>query len=108
VMEGDPEFKASQEIPYVDYAAWAELIGLTGIKITKAAEIEDAWRRALSADRPVIINALTDPSEAPLPPHITFEQAKGFAKSILADPEGGMPGAIESIREKAREFLPGR
>jgi hypothetical protein len=51
---------------------------------------------------------LTDPNEAPLPPHITFEQAKGFAKSILADPEGGMPGAIESIREKAREFLPGR
>ena len=23
VMEGDPQFKASQEIPYVDYAAWA-------------------------------------------------------------------------------------
>jgi pyruvate dehydrogenase (quinone) len=108
VMEGDPEFKASQEIPYVDYAAWAELIGLKGIKLTKAAEIEEAWRRALSADRPVIINALTDPNEAPLPPHITFEQAEGFAKSIKADPEGGMPGAIESIREKTREFLPGR
>ena len=108
VMEGDPEFKASQEIPYVDYAAWAELIGLKGIKVTKAAEIEDAWRQALSADRPVIINALTDPNEAPLPPHITFEQAEGFAKSILADPEGGLPGAIESIREKTREFLPGR
>ncbi len=37
VMEGDPQFKASQEIPYVDYAAWAQLIGLHGIKISKAA-----------------------------------------------------------------------
>ena len=27
---------------------------------------------------------------------------------VLADPEGGLPGAIEAIREKAREFLPGR
>ncbi|MGH2870070.1 MAG: thiamine pyrophosphate-requiring protein [Solirubrobacteraceae bacterium] len=107
VMEGDPQFKASQEIPYVDYAAWAELIGLKGIKVTQAAEIEDAWRVALSADRPVIISALTDPNEAPLPPHITFAQAKGFAESVAKDPESGMAGAVESLREKAREFLPG-
>jgi len=107
VMEGDPQFKASQEIPYVDYAAWAELIGLKGIKVTQAAEIEDAWRTALSADRPVIISALTDPNEAPLPPHITFAQAKGFAESVAKDPESGIAGAVESLREKAREFLPG-
>jgi pyruvate dehydrogenase (quinone) len=108
VMEGDPEFKASQEIPYVDYAAWAELIGLKGIKVTKSVEIEEAWRAALSADRPVIISALTDPNEPPLPPHITFDQAEGLAKSLIKDPEGGLPGAIEAIREKAHEFLPGR
>ncbi len=108
VMEGDPQFKASQEIPYVDYAAWAELIGLKGIKVTQSAEIEEAWRQALSADRPVIISALTDPNEAPLPPHITFQQAEGFAKSVAKDPEGGIPGAVESLREKAHEFLPGR
>ena len=107
VMEGDPEFKASQEIPYVDYAAWAQLIGLHGIKITTSSEIEGAWREALSADRPVIISALTDPNEPPLPPHITFEQAEGFAKSILADPQGGLPGAVEAVREKVHEFLPG-
>ena len=108
VMEGDPEFKASQEIPYVDYAAWAQMIGLHGIKISKSSEIESAWREALSADRPVIISALTDPNEAPLPPHITFEQAEKFAKSILADPQSGLPGAVESVREKVHEFLPGR
>lgn len=108
VMEGDPAFKASQEIPYLDYAAYAELIGLRGIKVTEAAEIEEAWRQALSADRPVIISALTDPNEAPLPPHITLEQAQGFAKSVAADPRSGLPAAVESIREKAHEFLPGR
>ncbi len=108
VMEGDPEFEASQQIPYVDYAAWAQLIGLHGIKVSKSSEIEGAWREALSADRPVIISALTDPNEAPLPPHITLEQAQKFAKSILADPQGGLPGAVESVREKVHEFLPGR
>ncbi len=82
-VDREVQFKASQEIPYVDYAAWAQLIGLKGIKVTKSAEIEEAWRVALSADRPVIISALTDANEAPLPPHITFEQAEGFAKSVI-------------------------
>jgi len=108
VMEGDPQFKASQEIPYVDYAAWAELIGLKGIKVSQSVEIEQAWQAALSADRPVIISALTDPNEAPLPPHITFAQAKGFAESVVKDPDSGMAGAVESLREKAHEFLPGK
>jgi pyruvate dehydrogenase (quinone) len=108
VMEGDPVFAASQEIPFVDYAAWAQMIGLVGITVSRANEIEEAWRAALSADRPVIISAITDPNEPPLPPHITFEQAKKFAKSVLADPQGGMPGAVEAVREKVKEFLPGR
>ena len=108
VMEGDPQFAASQEIPYVDYAAWAQMIGLRGITVSRAAEIDEAWRAALSADRPVIISALTDPNEPPLPPHITFEQARSFALSVMKDPEAGLPGAIESIREKAHEFMPGR
>ena len=108
VMEGDPRFEASQEIPYVDYAAWAQQIGLQGIKMSNASEIEDGWRSALSADRPAIISALSDPNEPPLPPHITFEQAEYFAKSVLSDPADGLPGAVESVREKIHEFLPGR
>jgi pyruvate dehydrogenase (quinone) len=107
VMEGDPQFEASQEIPYFDYAAYAEQIGLKGITLSHSSEIEDGWREALSADRPVIINAITDPNEPPLPPHISFEQARNFARSIIADPSAGLPGAVESLREKAREFLPG-
>jgi pyruvate dehydrogenase (quinone) len=108
VMEGDPKFEASQDIPYLDYAAYAGLIGLRGIKVTQASQIEDAWREALAADRPVIIDAMSDPNEPPLPPHITFEQAKAFARSVRADPAGGIPGAIEAIREKVHEFIPGR
>src|SRR5487761_2792255 len=106
-MEGDPRFVASQEIPYMPFADYANLIGLKGIKVATADAIEHAWDEAFASDRPVIISALTDPNEAPLPPHITFEQAEGFAKSILADPEGGLPGAIEGFRETVQAFVPG-
>jgi hypothetical protein len=57
---------------------------------------------AATAERgsPAIISALTDPNEAPLPPHIIFQQAEGFAKSIEKDPTSGMAGAIEPLREQ--------
>jgi pyruvate dehydrogenase (quinone) len=56
-------------------------------------------------DRPVVIDAVVDPEEPPLPPHITFEQARNFARAILQEP-GGVGVAAGALREKARESLP--
>jgi pyruvate dehydrogenase (quinone) len=108
VMAGDPKFEASQEIPYVDYARYADLIGLAGIKATRASEIEPAMEAAFAADRPTVIDAVTDPEEPPLPPHITFQEAVRYGKSILRAPRAGLPGAVEALREKVEELRPGR
>jgi pyruvate dehydrogenase (quinone) len=108
VMEGDPRFEASQEIPYMPFHEYAGLIGLRGILVQRASQIEDAVREAFSADRPVIIDAMTDPEEPPLPPHITFTQAEAFARSVLEDPRAGISGAMEAVREKIDELVPGR
>ena len=108
VMAGDPKFEASQVIPYVPFEQWAEMIGLTGIKVDRVDQVDSAWRRALQADRPVIINALTDPEEPPLPPHITVEQAKGFAESVVKGDPHGVRDAVTAMREKLGEFVPGR
>jgi len=98
-MEGDPRFDASQAIPYVSFAGWADLIGLKGIKVTKASEIEAAFTEAFAADRPVIVDALTTPDEPPIPPHVTFEQARALMESVLPDPSEGIVGAREGLRE---------
>jgi len=98
-MEGDPRFDASQAIPYVSFADWADLIGLKGIKVTKASEIEAAFTEAFAADRPVIVDALTTPDEPPIPPHVTFEQARALVESVLPDPSEGIVGAREGLRE---------
>jgi len=107
-MEGDPKFKASQEIPYVPYHAWADMIGLKGIKVEHSSQIADAWREAFAADRPVIIDAMSDPEEPPIPPHITFAEMEAIAKSVALAPKEGIPGAIAAAREFAHEFMPGR
>jgi len=107
-MEGDPKFEASQDIPYVPYHAWADMVGLHGIKVERSAQIAGAWREAFAADRPVIIDAMTDPEEPPIPPHVTFEQMEAMTKSFIAAPKTGLPGAIEAAREFAQELRPGR
>jgi pyruvate dehydrogenase (quinone) len=107
-MEGDPRFEGSQAIPYMPFADYANLIGLKGIKVSTAAEIEGAWEEAFAADRPVIIDAITTPDEPPIPPHVTREEAEALMKSVLEDPKGGWRGALEGFRETVQAFVPGR
>ena len=77
-MEGDPRYEASQQLPDFPYARYAELIGLRGIRVDDPDQVADAWEQALTADRPVVLEAITDPEVPPLPPHITLEQAKAL------------------------------
>jgi pyruvate dehydrogenase (quinone) len=107
VLAGDPKFEASQRIPPFDYAAFARTLGLKGIRVTRPEEIEPAWDEALASDRPVVVDAVVDPEEPPLPPHITFEQARKFGRSLLGEADR-VGIARVAVKEKAREFIPGR
>jgi pyruvate dehydrogenase (quinone) len=107
VMEGDPKFNASQQIPDVPYHRFAELLGLRGIYVDDPDRLALAWTEALASDRPVVLEVKTDPEVPPLPPHITLKQAKNFASAALAgDPaEAGM--LIGAAKEVLSSVLPG-
>jgi pyruvate dehydrogenase (quinone) len=83
IMMGDIRFVASQELPDFPYAAFAESIGLRGIRVEKPEDLASAWDRALSSDRPVVVEAITDPDTPTIPPHISLSQAKHFTETIL-------------------------
>jgi pyruvate dehydrogenase (quinone) len=85
VMNGNPRFDASQDIPDVRYSQFAELIGLKGIYVDDPKDLAAAWDEALSVDRPVVLEVKTDPEIAPLPPHISFKEAKQFMFSMTKD-----------------------
>jgi pyruvate dehydrogenase (quinone) len=107
VMEGDPKFEASQDIPDVPYHRFAELIGLKGIYCNDADEVGAAWEKALAADRPVVLEFKTDPEVPPLPSHITLEQARHFMSSTAKGDrhEGSMLGGV--ARQVLSAILPG-
>ncbi|WP_334656858.1 thiamine pyrophosphate-requiring protein [Sphingomonas panaciterrae] len=103
VMEGNPKFEATQQVPDVPYHKFAELIGLEGIFCDDPDQVGAAWDRALAARRPVVLEMKTDPNVPPLPPHITLDQAKAFT-SLMAkgDPEQG-----SMLKNTARQVLAG-
>jgi len=101
VMEGDPKFEASQDIPNVPYHRFAESIGLIGIYVDREDQVAAAWDRAFAADRPVVIEFKTDPDVPPLPPHIKLEQAKQYASVLLH----GDPDQAGIIKQSAKQVL---
>jgi len=107
-MNGDPKYEASQDLPDFPYAAYAELIGLRAVKVDRPDDVAAAWDEALRADRPCVIEAITDPNVPPLPPHITLQQAKAFARSVIHGDPDAMGMITQSIKGKAQELLPHR
>jgi pyruvate dehydrogenase (quinone) len=99
-MEGDPKFEASQDVPDFPYARYAQLLGLEGIAVDDPNALGDAWDRALAADRPVILEARTDPNVPPLPPHLTLKQVRAYASSILK----GDPDSWQVLRQSMKEL----
>ncbi|WP_439409669.1 thiamine pyrophosphate-requiring protein [Bradyrhizobium sp. DASA03076] len=98
---------STQSIPDFPYHRYAELIGLKGIFVDDPERVGAAWDEALSADRPVVLEAYTDPNVPPLPPHITLKDAKNFVSMIPSEPELGNV-LKNSAKELLTTVLPGK
>jgi pyruvate dehydrogenase (quinone) len=86
-MAGEPRFAPSQDLPDVPYARYAELLGLTGIVIDRPEDVGPAWDRALTSDRPVVIDAIVDANVPTLPPNPRQEVLDKVASALAQEPE---------------------
>ncbi|MFF3961805.1 thiamine pyrophosphate-requiring protein [Streptomyces griseorubiginosus] len=107
-MEGAPSFLPSQQLPDVQYAAFARSLGLTGIRVEKPEDVEAAWRAGLAADGPAVLEFLTDPAVPPIPPHAPWEQMEATAAAILKGDADRGSMVKQGFKAKVQEFLPGR
>ena len=101
VMDGDPKYEASQEIPDYPYARYAKDAGLRGIRVDRPEDVGPAWDEALASDRPTVLDIYTDPDVPPLPPHVSFKQARHFAESLVK----GDPNTAGVIRASVKELF---
>ena len=108
IESGDPKFNASQDLPDFPYARYGELLGFTGIKVDKPEQVGPAWDVALSATRPVVFEAYTDPNVSILPPHISFEQAKNFMSAMIKGDPDERGVIVESVKSVMAGLFPGK
>jgi pyruvate dehydrogenase (quinone) len=105
-MGGTPKFVESQALPDTSYADFAASVGLEGITVDDPEHLEEAWRRALSADRPTVIDVHCDPDIPPIPPHATLEQMTDMASALIKGDTSRWGVIKEGLKTKAQELLP--
>ncbi len=74
---GLPEHGTALDNP--DFARVAEAMGMRGIRVEKADDVDAAVQEALAYDGPVLLDVVTNPDEVAVPPSPTLEQGWGFA-----------------------------
>jgi pyruvate dehydrogenase (quinone) len=102
---GDPKFEGSQDIPDFPYAEYARLLGFEGIRVSDPAEINDALDKAFTAQRPALIEAVTDPNVPLLPPHISTKQKTAFFSSLIKGDKDAWGMVKQTYKEVMDEYF---
>ncbi|MDG5772681.1 thiamine pyrophosphate-requiring protein [Mycolicibacterium fortuitum] len=105
-MQNSPKFPQSQDLPDVDYAAFARSLGLHGTNIDDPDALGGAWDHALGADRPTVLDVRCDPDVPPIPPHATYDQAKSLVEAVLGGDEDAKGFIKQGVKQKLQQYLP--
>jgi pyruvate dehydrogenase (quinone) len=84
------------ELKNPNFAALAQAVGLTGLRVEDPAEVRPALEQALPSNGPVLVDVVTDPNVLSLPPKATIQQAKGFA---LAMTKMAFTGELDDVMD---------
>ena len=98
---GNPKFEASQELPDVPYARYAEMLGFKGLFVDKPEDLGKVWDEALATRGPVVVEAYTDPNVPPLPPQISLKNAAAMMATLAK----GDPEVWDMLKGTAKDFV---
>jgi len=104
VFLGNPEYGC--ELQPIDFVAYARACGGEAFRIDEPGECGSILDQALAVrDRPVLIEAVVDPYEPPMPPNITLEQAAHFAESLVRGEPNRKKIALTVLENKVKELV---
>jgi pyruvate dehydrogenase (quinone) len=96
-VAGYPPFGVDLVNP--NFARIAEAAGITGIRVEDSADVRDAVAQALRTDGPVLVDVTTDPRVLSMPPHITFDEMKGFSLALIKETLSGNVDEVAKYAE---------
>jgi pyruvate dehydrogenase (quinone) len=100
---GNPEYGC--ELHPIDFAAFARACGGKGYTIEDPAACGDILDQALAEPGPVIIEAVVDPHEPPMPAKASLGQVKHLAQSLIKGTPNRKKIALTIASDKVREIV---
>ncbi len=103
VFLGNPEYGC--ELNPIDFAAFAQSCGGTGFRIEDPRECGRILEQALRTKGPVLIEAVVDPFEPPMPPKVTVDQTEKLGKALAKGTPNRKEIALTIASDKVRELV---
>ncbi|HXT58744.1 MAG TPA: thiamine pyrophosphate-dependent enzyme [Pirellulales bacterium] len=103
VFLGNPEFAC--DLQPIDFAAYARACGATGLTIENPADCGRILDEALATPGPVVVEAVVDPFEPPMPPKATVKQAAKFAESMARGETDRGKIMATIFKDKVKELI---
>jgi pyruvate dehydrogenase (quinone) len=90
------------ELVNPNFAAMAQAVGIRGIRLQDAGEVDEGIAAAFAHDGPVLIDAVVNRAELAMPPAITVEMAKGFSLYMV---KAVLSGRVDEVVDLAKTNL---
>jgi pyruvate dehydrogenase (quinone) len=103
VFLGNPEYGC--ELHPIDFAAFARACGATAFTVDDPARCGAVLDEALRTPGPVVVEAIVDPFEPPMPAKIKPEQALHLAESLAKGQPNRKEIALTVIADKVKEMI---
>jgi pyruvate dehydrogenase (quinone)/pyruvate oxidase len=103
VFLGNPEYVC--DLAPIDFAGFARACGGTGFTIEDPAQCAATLDRAFDTPGPVVIEAVVDPNEPPMPAKVTARQAGHLAEALAKGTPDGHKIIGTILTDKVRELV---
>lgn len=103
VFLGNPEYGC--DLQPIDFAAAAQACGGAGLTVEDPRDCGKVLDQALATPGPVLVQALVDPFEPPMPPKVNMEQARHFAESLARGEADASKIARTVLVDRIRELV---
>jgi pyruvate dehydrogenase (quinone)/pyruvate oxidase len=103
VFLGNPEYAC--DLHPIDFAAFARACGGHGFTVDDPRRCRDVVAQALATPGPVVVEALVDPNEPPMPGKIKAKQALHFAEALARGTPNRMKIISTVAGDRVREMV---
>ncbi len=103
VFLGNPEFGI--RLQDFDFVKFAEACGAKGYRIEQANEVQSTLELAFKTPGPVVVEAVTDPYEPPMPAQASSKQVLHMAQALARGEPNATRLGLTIVRDKVRDYF---